>query len=236
MQQAYFNSGIVLRRMKKLEQAIERFDHAISLNPHDVNANVFKEGYWSQNGASLGIEVDTESAELASTVRAIALRLEGALRTAKKAHLQTSEVLLPPDLLTRISRDIVRMSETEPCGLRGCLILLDFESGHSSSSSSSSPPNQSTNHNNNNTITTNNNNNNAGLNHQLDSSCNKRKIGKVKCDSTTVTTFELHLSLREDLAPWYSRLPQILRNLTKGGTIVVSPAYSISKKKLYRSH
>jgi hypothetical protein len=51
-----------------------------------------------------------------------------------------------------------------------------------------------------------------------------------------VTTFELHLTLREDLAPWYSRLPQILRNLTKGGTIVVSPVYTIAKKKLYRSH
>jgi len=219
--------------MIQLQQSAMEVIHK---NPHDVNSNVFKEGYWSQNGASLGVEVDTESAELASTVRAIALRLEGALRSAKKAHLQTSEVLLPPDLLTRISRDIVRMSETEPCGLRGCLILLDFESGHSSSS----PPNHSTNNNNNNnnTINTNNNNTSAssGLN-QLDSSAvNKRKIGKVKCDSHTVTTFELHLSLREDLAPWYSRLPQILRNLTKGGTIVVSPAYTISKKKLYRSH
>ena len=142
---------------------------------------------------------------MAATVRAVALRLEGALRAAKKAHLQTSEVLLPPDLLTRVARDILRMAETEPCGLRGCLILLNFESGHSGTSASQT---NSTNpsHNNNNVTTTNNNNSSPSTD-----LTNKRKIGKVKCDSQTVTTFELHLSLREDLAPWYSRLPQILR-------------------------
>jgi hypothetical protein len=200
--------------MIQLQQSAMEVIHK---SPIDVNSSVFKEGYWSQNGASLGVEVETESAELAATVRAVALRLEGALRAAKKAHLQTSEVLLPPDLLTRVARDILRMAETEPCGLRGCLILLDFESGHSSQNSTSPA----------------NNNNNPT---PADSSSNKRKIGKVKCDAQTVTTFELQLSLREDLAPWYSRLPQILRNLTKGGTIVVSPAYTIAKKKLYRSH
>jgi hypothetical protein len=46
----------------------------------------------------------------------------------------------------------------------------------------------------------------------------------------------LHLTLREDLGPWYSRLPQFLRNFTKGGTIVVSEGYVLAKKKLYRSH
>jgi hypothetical protein len=182
----------------------------------DVNSSAFKDGYWSQNGVGFGVELDAESAEMAAAVRAVALHLEGTLRAAKKAHLSCGEVLLPPDLLTRCSRDIIRMAETEPCGLRGCLILLSFESGQPSH-------HQSTNHNNNN------NNNNAA-------SANTRKIGKVKCDSQTVTTFELHLTLREDLAPWYSRLPQILRNLTKGGTIVVSPVYTIAKKKLYRSH
>lgn len=186
----------------------------------DVNSNTFKEGYWSQNGVGFGVELDTESAEMAAAVRAVALHLEGTLRAAKKAHLSCGEVLLPPTLLTRVSRDIIRMAETEPCGLRGCLILLSFESGQPSH-------HQSTNHNNN---------NNNNITTTTTTSTNTRKIGKVKCDSQTVTTFELQLTLREDLAPWYSRLPQILRNLTKGGTIVVSPSYTIAKKKLYRSH
>jgi len=175
-----------------------------------------KEGYWSQNGVGFGVELDTESSEMQHSVRAVAMHLEGTLRAAKKAHLSCGEVLLPPTLLTRVAKDIIKMSEIEPCGLRGCLILLSFESGQPSH-------HQSTNHNNNNNNTT-------------TTSANTRKIGKVKCDSQTVTTFELQLTLREDLAPWYSRLPQILRNLTKGGTIVVSPLYSIDKKKLYRSH
>jgi len=206
----------------------------VILKPVHVNSNVFKEGYWGQNGASIGIEIDTETTESASTVRAIALRLEGALRAAKKAHLQTSEVLLPPDLLTRVARDILLMAETEPCGLRGCLIILNFESG--GTAAAVSQPN-STNPMNNNSLANNNNNpTTAAATTEPTASANSRKIGTVKCDSQTVTTFELHLTLREDLAPWYSRLPQILRNLAKGGTIVVSPAYTIAKKKLYRSH
>lgn len=183
----------------------------------DVNSNVFNDGFWNENGVGLGTELDAESAELSSTIRAIALHLEGTLRAAKRAHLSCGEVLLPPNLLQHIARDIIRMAESEPCGLRGCLILLSFESGHPSSASS--------NHQNNST----NNNNNAPA-------ATIRKIGKIKCDKNTVNTFELNLLLREDLAPWYSRFTSILRNLTKGGTIVISPKYEISKKKLYRSH
>jgi hypothetical protein len=182
----------------------------------DVNSNVFNDGYWNENGVGLGTELDTESAELSSTIRAVALHLEGTLRAAKRAHLSCCEVLLPTDLLHKIAYDIIKNAESEPCGLRGCLILLSFESGHNSASS---------NHQNNNS--TNNNNSPATA---------TRKIGKIKCDKNTVNTFELNLLLREESSPWYSRLPQILRNLTKGGTIVISSDYEISKKKLYRSH
>jgi len=212
----------------------------------DVNSNCYKDGYWGQSQSGL-FGLDSESSELAGTIRAVALRLEGTLRDAKRAQLSCGEVLLPPDLLSRVARDIIRFSETEPCGLRGCLILLNFESQSSLNNSSSSSHNNS---NNPSSLTLNSSNNSQYSSNTSDSTNpsnsnppspttgNRRKIGKVRCDSQTVTTFELNVTLKEENQSWYSRfrLPQILRNLTRGGTIVVSPAYTIQKKKLYRSH
>lgn len=218
--------------------------HSIDL---DVNSNCYKDpkdGYWGQSQSSL-FGLDAESSELAGTIRAVALRLEGTLRMAKKAHLSCGEVLLPPDLLSRVARDIIRMADTEPCGLRGCMILLNFESGSSLNNSSSSIPNNPSgtpnfnSHSNSQYPSNNSGYSDSTTNSNPPSpsaSANRRKIGRIEIDSQTVTTFELNVTLKEDLAPWYSRirLPQILRNLTKGGTIVVSPAYTVAKKKLYR--
>jgi hypothetical protein len=50
--------------------------------------------------------------------QALARRLEDELRAAKSAQLACGEVLLPADLLPRIARDVLRMAENEPCGLR----------------------------------------------------------------------------------------------------------------------
>lgn len=36
-------------------------------------------------------------------------------------------MFLPKDLTERISRDIIRMSECEPCGLRGCVVHTNLE-------------------------------------------------------------------------------------------------------------
>jgi len=232
----------------------------------DMNSNVYKEsGYWQAGGnkagrgTDLGAEFvdlyDSESPELSATVRSVSLHLEQCLRAAKKAHLSCGEVLLPPDLLTRVARDIIRMAETEPCGLRGGLILINFENGSSASGqnklTSSSPSSNShqqrkdlhsSNSSLNSTSSSGSSDSGSTASSQGSSSAsvisnkNARNIGRVRWDAQTVTTFELHLTLREDPTPWYSRLPQILRNLTKGGTIVVSPAYTIAKKKLYRSH
>lgn len=140
--------------------------------------------------------------EAAVTLRLLALRLEAALRDAKKAHLDCGQVLLPPDLLTRIASDMVRMAETEPCGLRGALVLLHFDFAPSSSTSSSTTVNE---------------------------------IGQLRGDPHLPPTFQLHLTLREEEAPWYSRLPKILRNWTKGRTLIVGAGYTLAKRKLYRS-
>lgn len=60
------------------------------------------------------------------------------------------------------------------------------------------------------------------------------RLGVIKCDRTTATTFELSLTLKQNASGW-SFLPQFLRNFTRGGTVVISPAYTLSKKKLYRT-
>ncbi|XP_060522728.1 protein charybde-like [Cylas formicarius] len=61
------------------------------------------------------------------------------------------------------------------------------------------------------------------------------KIGKIVCDPETACTFELYLTLKQNSIGW-NFLPQFLRNLTRGGTVVISPAYTLIKKKLYRSY
>ncbi|RZC37071.1 charybde-like, partial [Asbolus verrucosus] len=130
---------------------------------------------------------------LCLTIPSLTHRIESELRSAKRTHLSCGEVLLPCGLLHRISRDILSMAESEPCGIRGCLIYVNFDA--------------------------------------LDE-C--RKLSSVKCDPGTATTFELNLTLKQNSTGW-NFIPQFLKNLARGGTIVVSPAYVLSKKKLYRS-
>jgi hypothetical protein len=54
------------------------------------------------------------------------MRLEAALHSSKENILHT-EILLPDDLLGRISQDIFTMSESEPCGLNGSTIFINLE-------------------------------------------------------------------------------------------------------------
>ncbi|XP_050424141.1 protein charybde-like isoform X1 [Adelges cooleyi] len=129
-----------------------------------------------------------------SAFMALHQRLEEELRAAKRAQLSCGEVLLPPDLLRRIARDVLKMAESEPCGLRGCTLYLNFEG---------------------------------------DQEC--RKIGTIKCDTNTVSTFELFLTLKQDPRNTWSLIPLFIRNLTKGGTIVIDHEFTIEKRKLYRS-
>ena len=63
----------------------------------------------------------------ATTVNELSLRLLDALRLAKSRHLSCTEVSLPCDLTPRIATEILRLSDREPCGLRGCTIYIEFE-------------------------------------------------------------------------------------------------------------
>lgn len=131
--------------------------------------------------------------------RKLALLIESALRDAKSGALSCGEVLIPADLTVRVARDIIRMAEKEPCGLRGCVLLLNYED-------------------------------------QVES----RRIGQLQYDPATVGTFELLLTLKKDMNSWlalrhFFPFRGCLRKLGKGSTIVVSPGYTLVKRKLYRS-
>ncbi|GBP46742.1 Protein charybde [Eumeta japonica] len=63
----------------------------------------------------------------------------------------------------------------------------------------------------------------------------ERRLAAFKLDPATLTTHEIHLHLEHDAANWTSMLPQFLKNLTRGGTVIISPRFTITKKKLFRS-
>lgn len=60
-------------------------------------------------------------------VKDLSIRMLDELRAAKSRHLTCTEVSLPCDLTPNVARDIVRVSEKEPCGIRGCTIYIEFE-------------------------------------------------------------------------------------------------------------
>lgn len=67
-----------------------------------------------------------------------------------------------------------------------------------------------------------------------------QKLGQIQFDPHTVTTFELHLTLMEDLTGWLS-LRRFIRRLISGclhdtitEDIFVSPGFRLMKEKLYR--
>lgn len=53
--------------------------------------------------------------------------LMATLRDAKQRHLSATEVLLPCDILQRITLDMLRASDSEACGIRGANIRIEFE-------------------------------------------------------------------------------------------------------------
>ncbi|EDV51396.1 protein scylla [Drosophila erecta] len=60
-------------------------------------------------------------------VEELSLRLLDELRAAKSRHLTCTEVSLPCDLTPSVAREIIRVSEKEPRGIRGCTIYIEFE-------------------------------------------------------------------------------------------------------------
>ncbi|XP_051158732.1 protein charybde-like [Leptopilina boulardi] len=72
------------------------------------------------------------------------------------------------------------------------------------------------------------------INFETDNMC--RRLSRIQCDPHSVSTFEIFLTLKQDHTSWHILIPQFLKNLTRGGTIMISRDFILEKKKLYRSH
>jgi len=48
-------------------------------------------------------------------------------RLKRQKKLNCTEILIPQKLTTQIAEDIIAMSESEPCGLRGCILYINIE-------------------------------------------------------------------------------------------------------------
>ncbi|XP_053204298.1 DNA damage-inducible transcript 4-like protein [Panonychus citri] len=68
--------------------------------------------------------VGNNNSELEATISEIAKRIEQVLNQKKIIRSPTD---LPANLTKKIASDIIGMSETEPCGLQGCLLYISLE-------------------------------------------------------------------------------------------------------------
>ncbi|XP_076348921.1 DNA damage-inducible transcript 4-like protein isoform X2 [Tachypleus tridentatus] len=162
---------------------------AFSSTAFGENTNV----YWSDNKDVLLPYTATEDECEVTSCKLLVGKLENCLRQAK-LELHCAEVLIPSNLTHRIAENIVRMSEREPCGLRGCVLYIDLEEKKLS-----------------------------------------RRIGKIKCASDAVATFEIFLTLKADCSSWFRIKQLLLARLGCKPAVVISEEYALNKKKLYRS-
>ncbi|XP_078533604.1 DNA damage-inducible transcript 4-like protein [Lissotriton helveticus] len=56
--------------------------------------------------------------------------LEASLSNSKRPELPFTKLFVPEKLTRRIAEDVLRLSFSEPCGLRGCVILIMLEAGN----------------------------------------------------------------------------------------------------------
>lgn len=165
------------------------------------------------------------------------------LRLAKEnRRLNCTELLVPQSLMSHIADDVIELAECEPCGLRGCLLLICIENNNS---------NTNTNHNNNN--------NNNGLNghssiikqnqpffngtsnynlrhriqhqHPVSAFSTSSLLGEFAIDSNIVPTFEVFLTLKRVEPSWLETLEN---KFLKKSPIILSEVYLLNKKKLYQ--
>ncbi|XP_045039729.2 DNA damage-inducible transcript 4-like protein isoform X2 [Desmodus rotundus] len=62
-----------------------------------------------------------------TTCQSLVKMLENCLSQSKQTKLGCSKVLVPEKLTQRIAQDVLRLSSTEPCGLRGCVMHVNME-------------------------------------------------------------------------------------------------------------
>ncbi|XP_067831768.1 DNA damage-inducible transcript 4-like protein [Heptranchias perlo] len=77
--------------------------------------------YWDHDLAENNVNEEEQ------TCQYLAKLFENSLCRAKKTKLHCSEVLVPERLIRKIARDVLCLSSSEPCGLRGSIIYVNME-------------------------------------------------------------------------------------------------------------
>ncbi|XP_035901825.1 protein scylla-like isoform X1 [Anopheles stephensi] len=186
------NASHQLQQQQQQQQLLQQQQRQQQLQQQQQQQHYYSENQYPLEPATIALTASPHE----DALQKLTQRLESELRIAKRQHLACTEVLLPADLLPRISSEMFEQSEKEPCGIRGCTIYIEFE----------------------------------------DEPDNTRRIATMKTDPNTVSTFELYLTLKQDRRGWTSILPQFLKNLARGSTIMISPEFRLTKNKLYHAY
>ncbi|XP_034480698.1 protein scylla [Drosophila innubila] len=96
---------------------------SVSKKTKTMNSSPYSSVYSCDELDELSVRSDVDAA----AVNELSLNLLSKLREAKARHLTCTEVSLPCDLTPSIAAEIIRVSEKEPCGIRGCTIYVEFE-------------------------------------------------------------------------------------------------------------
>ncbi|XP_066525232.1 DNA damage-inducible transcript 4-like protein-like [Hoplias malabaricus] len=94
-----------------------------------VRSGLRKAASFSSLSSDCSWEEDEE--DMAGVKRDLTARIEQCLVSAKAESLRCCKLLVPVGMMARVSRDLLRTSGAEPCGLRGAVIhlLLEGQSG-----------------------------------------------------------------------------------------------------------
>lgn len=103
-------------RINNIVSSVSATSQSQSNNDTDLN-----------NDEQNNIEQQQQQQIRSPAVNLLSSLLQNELRQAKSRHLACTEVLLPADLLHRVAVEILKVSEKEPCGIRGCTVYIEFE-------------------------------------------------------------------------------------------------------------
>ena len=164
--------------------------------------------------------VDEHHQKTAAIKSYLAEGIENILRMAKETRLvHCTEILIPHNLIKKIASKVMNIAECEPCGLRGCLLMIFLENDNVNCCRPNIPNQQP---------------NQLNYMKKFDeiNSPNKKLLGEIDVDSDIVPTFEVFLTLKRVQPSWLDSLEY--RFLRKR-PIILSEIYLLNKNKLYQS-
>jgi len=89
----------------------------------------FTEDVWSvsMDDSEEQVARDILAEMIAGELRQARSRYRHSSSSQPQHHRTPSEILLPAGILQRIAADILDASNDEPCGIKGCVIYIDFD-------------------------------------------------------------------------------------------------------------